>query len=139
MSFLIDTNIISELRKRDRCDRNVADWYARIEDDDVFLSVLTIGELRRGIENIRRRDAASAAALDAWLFALHARHSSRLLPVIEPIAEEWGRLSSPDPLPVIDGLLAATAKFHGLTLVTRNIADVRTTGVPLLNPFESVS
>lgn len=138
MSFLIDTNVISELRKRDRCDQNVAKWYAQLPDDDVFLSVLTIGEIRRGIENIRRRDAPSAAALDAWLSALIAHHASRLLPVIEPIADEWGRMSSPDPLPVIDGLLAATAKFHGLTFVTRNVDDVSTTGVSLLNPFEPV-
>ncbi len=139
MSFLIDTNVISELRKRNRCDRNVAYWYSQIADDDVFLSVLTVGEIRRGIDNIRRRESASAAALDAWLAALVALHSSRVLPIIEPIAEDWGRMSSPDPLPVVDGLLAATAKFHGLTLVTRNVDDVTTTGVPVLNPFESVS
>ena len=136
MSFLVDTNVISELRKRERCNQNVAKWYAQVAEDDVFLSVLTIGEIRRGIENIRRREAPSAGALDAWLSALIANHSSRLLPIIEAIADEWGRLSVPDPLPVVDGLLAATAKFHGLTLVTRNVDDVRATGVPLLNPFE---
>lgn len=136
MSFLIDTNVISELRKRRRCDPNVSKWYREISDEDVFLSVLTIGEIRRGIETIRRRDPASAKALDAWLSALMAHHSSRILPILESIAEEWGRMSSPDPLPVVDGLLAATAKLHGLTLVTRNVEDVRVTGVPLLNPFE---
>lgn len=98
--------------------------------------MLTIGEIRKGIESIRRRDAPSAGALDAWLFGLIAHHSSRLLPIIVPVADEWGRMSAPDPLPVIDGLLAATAKLHGLTLVTRNVDDVSATGVPLLNPFE---
>ena len=139
MSYLLDTNVVSELRKRNRCDHNVAEWYAQIDNADVFLSVLTIGEIRRGIENIRRRDEDAASALDAWLAALVAHHSSRILPVTEPIAEDWGRTCSPDPLPVVDGLLAATAKLHGLTFVTRNTGDVKATGVPLLNPFEPAS
>ena len=105
----------------------------------MFLSVLTVGEIRRGIENIRRRDKNSAAVLEAWLAALVAHHASHILPVTEAIADEWGRMCSPDPLPVIDVLLAATAKLHGLTFVSRNVNDVRTTGVPLLNPFEPVS
>ena len=139
MSYLLDTNVISELRKRNRCNHNVADWYSQIDDADLFLSVLTVGEIRRGIENIRRRDEDSASALDAWLAALVAHHGSRILLVTEAIADEWGRMCSPDPLPVIDALLAATAKLHGLTFVSRNVNDVRTTGVPLLNPFEPVS
>lgn len=104
-------------------------------DDQLFLSVLTIGEIRRGVESIRRRDASAAAVLDAWLSRLVALHRERLLPVSEPVAEEWGRLGVPDSLPVIDGLLAATAKVHGLTLVTRNASDVRRIGVPELDPF----
>lgn len=139
MSYLLDTNVISELRKRGRCDRNVAEWYGQIDDTQLFLSVLTIGEIRRGIENIRRRDKNAASALEVWLAALVALHASRILPVTQPIAEEWGRMCSPDPLPVVDALLAATAKLHGLTFVTRNIVDVRATHVPLLNPFEPAS
>jgi len=123
-------------RKRGHCNRNVAEWYAQIDDSKLFLSVLTIGEIRRGIENIRRRDKNAASALEAWLAALVALHASRILPVTRPIAEEWGHMCSSDPLPVVDVLLAATAKLHGLTFVTRNIGDVIATGVPLLNPFE---
>jgi predicted nucleic acid-binding protein len=136
LSYLIDTNVISELRKRNRCNANVSAWFARIAAEDLFLSVLTVGEIRRGIENIRRRDSSSASALEVWCSKLLADHSGRILPVTGPIAEEWGRLNVPDPLPAIDGLLAATAKVHGLTLVTRNVADIEATGVPVINPFE---
>jgi predicted nucleic acid-binding protein len=95
-----------------------------------------LGEIRRGIEGIRRRDEASAKTLDAWLAKLLADYSPRVLRVHEPIADEWGRLNVPDPLPVIDGLLAATAIIHGLTLVTRNVNDVERTGVACVNPFD---
>ena len=135
MSFLIDTNVISELRKRDRCDANVARWYDACPPDDIYLSVLTIGEIRRGIVSIRLRDPTAAAALDGWLQRVLAEHGDHILPVDRAAAEEWGRLSVPDPLPVIDGLLAATAKVRGMTLVTRNIRDVERTGVSCLDPF----
>ena len=137
MSYLLDTNVVSELRKGERCDRHVAGWYSREAGAEKFLSVLTIGEIRRGIEGIRRRDTSSARALDVWLARLLADHSDRILTVTEPIADEWGRLNVPDPLPVIDGLLAATAIVHGLTLVTRNVEDVKRTAVSCLNPFEA--
>ena len=94
-----------------------------------------IGEIRRGVENVRRRDPDSAAALDSWLARLVEAHRDRILSVDRAIAEEWGRMNAPDPLPVVDGLLAATAKVVGLTLVTRNVADVERTGVELLDPF----
>ena len=100
------------------------------------MSVLSIGEVRRGIEAIRRRDERSARKLDVWLARLRAEFATRILLVNEEIAETWGRLMVPDPLPVIDSLLAATAMVHGLTLVTRNVDDVRRTGVPFVNPFE---
>lgn len=132
MSYLLDTNVISELRKGERADADVVSWFAGLADEEVFLSVLTIGEIRRGIENVRRRDADSAAALDRWLALLSEAHGDRILPIDRAIAEEWGRMNVPDPLPVIDGLLAATARVLGLTLVTRNIADVKGTGVELL-------
>jgi predicted nucleic acid-binding protein len=136
LSYLLDTNVISELRKGERADSNVTAWFADIADEEIFLSVLTIGEIRRGIENVRRRDPDSAAALDRWLAHLSEAHADRILPVDRAIAEEWGRMNVPDPLPVVDGLLAATAQALGLTLVTRNVADVEGTGVELLDPFK---
>ena len=135
MSYLIDTNIVSELRKGRRCDPGVASWFAEVSSDEVYLSALTLGELRKGIENIRRRDAASAAALDVWFRELEVSHSDRILPVDQVIAEQWGRFNVPDPLPVLDSLLAATASVRGMTLVTRNLKDVERTGVDCLNPF----
>jgi len=135
LSYLIDTNIVSELRKGRRCDPGVASWFAEVSSDEVYLSALTLGELRKGIENIRRRDAASAAALDVWFRELEASHSDRILPVDQVIAEQWGRFNVPDPLPVLDSLLAATASVRGMTLVTRNLKDVERTGVDCLNPF----
>lgn len=136
MGLLIDTNVLSELRKKRGPHPNVAAWFASVNESDIYLSVLVIGEIRRGIENIRRRDAIAAQALDAWLTQLEAGYGARILPVTRDIAERWGRLSSPDVLPVVDGLLAATALVHGHTLVTRNTQDVARTGVPVLNPFE---
>lgn len=135
MSFLLDTNVISELRKGDRADPNVASWFANVADEEIFLSVLTIDEIRRGIESVRRRDSDSAAVLDRWLALLSEAHEDRILPINRAISEEWGRMSAPDPLPVVDGLLAATAKVLGLTLVTRNVTDVESTDVALLDPF----
>lgn len=135
MSYLLDTNVISELRKGSRCDSSVAQWFETVPREDIFLSALTLGEIRKGIENVRRRDAHSARALEAWLRELLETHKERILPVDLSIAEEWGRLNVPDPLPVIDGLLAATAKIYRLTLATRNLKDVERSGVACMNPF----
>lgn len=135
MSYLLDTNVISELRKGERADANVTAWFEGIADEEIFLSVLTIGEIRRGIESVRRRDPDSAAALDRWLVLLSEVLGDRILPIDRAIADEWGRMNVPDPLPVVDGLLAATARVLGLSLVTRNIADVKGIGVDLLDPF----
>jgi predicted nucleic acid-binding protein len=135
LSYLLDTNVISELRKGERADPNVSSWFGGLADEEIYLSVLTIGEIRRGVESVRRRDPDSAAAFDSWLARLGETHRDRILPVDRAIAEEWGRLNVPDLLPVVDGLLAATAKVVGLTLVTRNVADVAGAGVELLDPF----
>lgn len=135
MSYLLDTDVISELRKGERADPNVTAWFADVADEEIFLSVLTIGEIRRGIESLRRRDPDSAAALDRWLALLRDAHGDRIVPVDRAIAEEWGRMNVPDPLPVVCGLLASTARVLGLTLVTRNVADVDGTGIELLDPF----
>jgi predicted nucleic acid-binding protein len=135
MSLLIDTNVVSELRKRTP-DRNVVAWYDAAPSSELFLSTLTIGEIRLGIERLRRRDKGQAAVLEQWLYGLRTRYRDRIVPVDSAIAEEWGKLSAGDPLPVVDGLLAATASVHEWTLVTRNTCDLTRCGVRLLDPFE---
>lgn len=134
MSWLLDTNIVSELRKGERADPRLRAWFTASDEEALFTSVLVIGEIRRGIESLRRRDVPSALALEHWLAALTDGFADRILPVDRNVAEEWGRLNVPDPVPTVDGLLAATARVHGLTLVTRNTRDVTRTGVPLLDP-----
>lgn len=135
MSYLLDTNVVSELRKREP-DRHVLAWYQTIPSAELFLSVLTIGEIRLGIERLRRKDGGRADLLEHWLRGLHAAYQDHLIEVDARAAEQWGRLNGPDPLPVIDGLLAASAKIRGWTLVTRNITDLSRSGASLLNPFQ---
>jgi predicted nucleic acid-binding protein len=137
VNYLIDTNIISEVRKGKRCDPNVASWYEKIEDASLYLSVLVIGEIRKGIERIRPKDNVQATAIEKWLLAVDQAFGERILPVDRAVANEWGRLTASRPLPVIDGLLAATAKIHRMTLVTRNTAEIADLDVHILNPFES--
>ena len=136
MSYLIDTNVVSELYKGNACDRHVAHWYRSISEDSISLSVLVLGELRKGANLARARDAAKARRLDAWIAAVENAFRERIFPIDRAIAEEWGRLNAVRPLPVIDSLLGATANVHGLTLVTRNVRDLHGTGVKLLNPFD---
>ncbi len=136
MTYLLDTNVVSELRKRDP-DPRVLAWFATISSAELFLSVLTIGEIRLGIERLRRKDEPQADLLEQWLRGLQVAYQDHLIDVDADVAEEWGRLNVPDPLPVIDGLLAASAKVRGWTLVTRNTADLQRSNVALLNPFES--
>jgi predicted nucleic acid-binding protein len=135
VSYLSDTNIISEVRKGDRCDASVAAWYAAVDDADLYLSVLVLGEVRSGIERARPRDPAKAEVLEAWLNEVMVAFADRVLPIDGAVADEWGHMSALRPIPVIDGLLAATAKAHRMTLVTRNDADVAGLGARLLNPF----
>jgi toxin FitB len=134
--FLVDTNVIGELRKGARCDANVARWFEGVEDDDLYIGVVTLGELRYGIERARRRDPQQALALERWLDRIERAFDDRILPVDRQVADVWGRINVPDPLPTADALLAATAKVHGLTLATRNVRDIVRTGVSYLNPFE---
>jgi predicted nucleic acid-binding protein len=136
VGYLIDTNVLSELRKGQRCHGGVAAWFASVKDGEIFLSVLVIGEIRRGIELIRRRDPPQAVSLEAWLRSVETRYGARILLISRDVAEAWGRLSVPDRPPVVDALLAATALVHGHTLVTRNTRDVARTGAALLNPFD---
>ncbi|UCH26097.1 MAG: type II toxin-antitoxin system VapC family toxin [Trueperaceae bacterium] len=134
MSYLLDTNVLSELRKP-KGNPKVKTWFAATEGEEVFLSVLVVGEIQQGVERLRRRDPVQAAVFDVWLETLKRDYRERILPITAEIAEVWGRFNASNPLPVIDGLLAATAQVHGLILVTRNVADIDRTGVPLLNPF----
>lgn len=134
--FLIDTNIISEVRKGQRCDANVATWYASIGDSDIFLSVLVLGEIQKGVELARRNDPRKAEELGRWLQRVERDFGERILPVDGMIADEWGRMSAVRPLPVIDGLLGATAKVFGLTFATRDEDDLDGLGVSIVNPFK---
>ena len=135
MTFLVDTNVISEIRKGRRCDPQVARWYASVEDEDLYPSALAIGEIRKGIERARDREPAKALALERWLGDLLAAFDGYILAVDQEVAEEWGRMCVGRSRPVIDTLQAATAKVHGLTIVTRNVDDVEGTGAQILNPF----
>lgn len=139
MTWLIDTNIISEVRKGPRCHPAVAAWWAGVEDRDLFLSALTLGEIRKGIEGVRPRDPGRAAALEGWLAEVVDAFGPRVLGVDAAVAETWGRISALRSVPVVDALLAATALVHDLVLVTRNTADVEGLGVQVLNPFEPAS
>jgi predicted nucleic acid-binding protein len=135
VSLLLDTNVVSELRKGGRADTRVVEWFAGIADEEIHLSVLAMGELRRGIERLRGRDARQAGALEAWLREVVRTHAERILPVDSRVAEQWGRLAARRSASTIDTLMAATAQVFDLTLVTRNVKDVAWTGVSWLNPF----
>lgn len=136
MSWLLDTNILSELRKGARAAIEVRRWLKAHAEDEHYTSVLVLGEIRRGIELKRRRDPLAAANLDAWVTRLELEFDSRVLPVDAVVADRWGRLNVPDPVPVVDGLLAATALVHDLAVVTRNVKDIARTGARVVNPFE---
>jgi predicted nucleic acid-binding protein len=133
--LLLDTNVVSELRKGSRANVRVLGWFETVADQDVHLSVLVLGELRRGVEAVRARDTKQAAALDRWLTRLAADHAERILPVDAAVAHEWGRLTAKRAASVVDTLMAATALVHGLVLVTRNVKHVDWTGVAYVDPF----
>lgn len=135
MSLLLDTNVVSELRKGERANARLLDWFNDVPDDQIHLSVLVIGEVRRGIETIRKRDSAQAATLERWLTRLVAAHAERIVPVDGRVADQWGRLAALRTGSVIDTLMAATALVHGFVLVTRNVSDVAWTGASYLDPF----
>lgn len=137
MKYLLDTNVISELRKGRRADPCVLAWAQTVDARNLATSVLVLAEIRRGIELKRKNDAAHAEALDNWFATTRRKLENRVLPIDETIADRWARLNVPNPLPFVDGLLAATAIERGLTLVTRNTRDVAATGARVLNPFET--
>ena len=131
----IDTNVVSELRKGSRCNSAVREWFGALDEADAYLSVLVVGEIERGIERIRKRDPKSAARLRRWLSGLCTQFEDRILPVTLPIARTWGKMGGPNPIPTVDGLLAATAHVHGLILATRKVRQVEALDIEWLNPF----
>jgi predicted nucleic acid-binding protein len=137
--FLLDTNVISELRKAraGRADRNVATWIRTVPAGSLFLSVIVIQELEIGTLLVERRDPAQGAILRSWLDEhVLTAFFERILPVDTAVARRSAALHVPDPRPIRDGLIAATALVHGMTVVTRNVDDFRLTGVEVLNPWE---
>jgi predicted nucleic acid-binding protein len=133
--YLLDTNVLSELRKESRCDAAVREWLVGTATDELYVSVLVLGEIRQGIERIRSRDAGQARVLERWLQKLRTQFADRILPVDERVADQWGCLGPRQPVPILDALLAATALVHDLTVVSRDEAGFRNAGVRVINPF----
>jgi len=138
VTYLLDTNVLSETRKRQPA-AGVVGWIAATPPDRLHVSVLTLGEIEQGIARVRARgDRQQAAALEGWLRDVETGFEDRVLPVTLPVAAAWGRQQyGPRPLPVIDALIAATARVHGMTVVTRDVKDFEMAGVQVLNPFSS--
>jgi toxin FitB len=135
VTYLLDTNVLSETRKRQPA-AGVAEWIAATPADLLYVSVLTLGEIEQGIARIRGRgDQHQASALERWLRDMETGFEDRILPVTLPVAVAWGRQQHAQPLPVIDALIAATARVHGLTVVTRNVKDFEPAGAQVLSPF----
>lgn len=137
MRFLLDTNVVSELRKGKRADEGLRAWFESVDGDDLAISVLVLAEIRLGILRLRPRDPQAASHLAAWLVRLERAYGGRTLPVDADVAEAWAHLNAVRSLPVVDSLLAATAQAHGLTLVTRNVSDLQGLDLPLLDPFRN--
>ena len=136
--YLLDTNVVSELRKirLGRADPHVAAWADSVEATDLYLSVITLQELEIGVLLAERRDPSQGAVFRAWLNAhVLPAFIGRILSIDTAVAQRSARLHVPDPRPVRDGLIAATALVHGMTVVTRNVADFELTGVVVLNPW----
>lgn len=136
MNHLVDTNVLSELQ---RCNPSsaVLRWFHDVSADSLYLSALTVGEVRRGIERVRPRSPGRAAQLEAWLGGLLKSYRRRVLTVDLDVARRWGELGLTRPLPVVDSLIAATALMHDMTVATRHVADFEPTGVRTVNPFEA--
>jgi predicted nucleic acid-binding protein len=135
--YLLDTNVLSEIRKGPgRTRPEVQQWWLGMQNQELFLSVMTLGEIRKGVDRLAARDATQALVLEHWLTDLKDNFRQRWIEITPAIAECWGRLQALRPLPAVDALLAASALTHQLTLVTRNEADFAGLGVHVLNPFQ---
>lgn len=135
MKYLVDTNVLSELGKGARCHPGVAAWYRSVEPEVLCLSALVIGELRAGVESLRRRDPNRAGRVERALILAVDLFADRIIGIDRRVAERWGRLEGYQRAAVVDGLIAATALVNGLTVVTRNVRDFTATGVGCLDPF----
>jgi predicted nucleic acid-binding protein len=136
--YLVDTNVISEARKKSKANTGVRAFFKQAIEDEtrIFISVVTVGELRRGVESIRYRgDVRQANQLEKWLENLMAEYQDHILDINQDIAQLWGRLRAPHPENALDKQIAATALIYELTVVTRNHKDFVKTGVHVLNPF----
>lgn len=133
--YLLDTNVISELRKGPRANANVTAWLDANDTQELWLSVVVIAEIQRGVGLVERRDPDQSHLLQKWLEDLVKDYDDRILPITLEIAVQWGSLGIPDPLPVLDGLIAATALEHDLTVATRNVTDIARSGAIVVNPF----
>ncbi|MGX4773490.1 PIN domain-containing protein [Bradyrhizobium guangdongense] len=137
--FLLDTNVISELRRPDKADGNVVAWANASPATNFFISVISVLEIELGARLIRRKDAAHGAILRKWIDAqVLVRFEGRILAIDMAVAQRCAQLHVPNPRAERDALIAATALVHGLTVVTRNVEDFEPTGVPLLNPWDGV-
>ena len=136
MTFLADTNVLSELRKRDRADDRVRAWMVVHGWSAVHTSWIAIAEMKRGAALVGRRDPAQAAALEKWISEVIDRLTDRIFPVERSVAEAWASLMIPTTRPTMDTLIAATALVHGLTLATRNVRDFAGSGISVINPWD---
>lgn len=137
MAFLLDTNILSELRNPKRADPCVLNWAREHSMEQHFVSVLSIGEIRKGIEILRRRAPDQCPAFETWLDKIRSNYRDNIVPLSEPILDEWGFMMSRSMLPALDSLIAATALSLNLTLVTRNENDFHGVGLKIVNPFSA--
>jgi toxin FitB len=136
VTYLLDTNVLSETRKRHPA-AAVTGWISATPSDRMHVSVLTLGEIGQGIARVRGRgDREQAFALERWLGEVESGFEDRVLPVSLPVAAAWGRQQPAQPVPVIDALIAATARVHGLIVATRNVKDFKLTGADVFNPFD---
>jgi hypothetical protein len=133
LSVILDTNVISEIRRGRNAD--VTAWFAAIIPERVYTSVIVLGEIRRGIELIARRDKVQAQVLERWYAHMRRQLGNRVLPIDEAVMTIWSTISVPDRLPAYDGLIAATALAHGMAIATRNAADYRRVGVDVIDPW----
>jgi predicted nucleic acid-binding protein len=131
--YLVDTNVLSEAR---RGSNEARIWLRSVDPTTIYLSVITLGEIMKGISVKLRSDARTGAALTAWLEQLRHEHCERILPISGRVALEWGRLAAQRPRGMADGLIAATAAVHGKIIVTRNVDDFADTGIPVINPWD---